>query len=130
MFGVTAKEVKKIVEDVLGFGENSIKKIQDLKSDISRLTEEKQELEFKKKMEEKEIAHLVKMKEEKINIETEKERLALTQKFQEKEMTLQKEYFEKVMTTVETGQKKMEEIYSKILERLPNVNMQIEKREK
>jgi hypothetical protein len=43
-------------------------------------------------------------------------------------MELQKEYFEKVMSAVKEGQKKMEDIYTKILERLPNVNMEITKK--
>ena len=42
-------------------------------------------------------------------------------------MSLQKEYFEKVMKAVENGQKKMEDIYTKILDRLPNVNVDIMK---
>lgn len=108
-------------------GESSIKKVQELKSEISQLKEEKETLVFKKNMEEKEIAHLVKMKEEKIIIKTEQERLKLTQQFQEKEMALQKDYFDKVMKAVQDGQKKMEDIYSKILERLPNINMEIKR---
>lgn len=79
-------------------------------------------------MEEKEIAHLVKMKEEKILIETEKKRIELSQKFQDKEMALQREYFEKVMKAVQEGQKKMEDIYTKIMDRLPNINMEISRK--
>lgn len=134
MFGPTLEDIKDSVEEVfrriLDIGEGSVKKIQELKAEIRELREEKEDLEFKKKMEEKEIAHLVKMKEEKLTIATEKERLELTQQFQEKEMALQKEYFEKVMAAVKEGQKKMEDIYTKILERLPNVNMEITKESK
>lgn len=128
MFGLTKKEVREVVEDVLNDGESSKKKRDSLEKEIKRLTEEKQELEFNKNMEEKEIAHLVRMKEEKIKIETEKKHMELSQKFQEKEMSLQKEYFEKVMKAVQNGQKKMEDIYAKILDRLPNVNMEITKK--
>ena len=120
--------IKETVQDALDMGEGLIKKLQELRADVRRLTEEKQELEYQKKMEEKEIAHLVKMKEEKIGIETEKKRLELTQQFQEKTMKLQTEYFDKVMNAVKEGHDKMEEIYGKIMERLPNVNMEISKK--
>lgn len=129
MFGITKDEVKSVIEEVLGSGEASAKKRLELEKEIKRLGEEKAELEFKKKMEEKELAHLVKMKEEKIRIETEKREIDLQKQFQEKEMTLQKEYFEKVMKAVQDGQKKMEDIYAKILDRLPNVNMRIVERQ-
>lgn len=129
MFGIKADEVREIVreelEEVLNDGESSTNKLRALEKDIKRLTGEKEELEFKKKMEEKEITHLVKMKEEKINIETQKKEIELKKDFQVKEMALQKEYFDKVMAAVKDGQKKMEDIYTKILERLPNVNMEI-----
>lgn len=124
-FGMDIEKIKDAVRDVLDEGDESKHKTDDLKDEIKRLKEEKETLSFQKKMEEKEISHLVKMKEEKIHIETEKERLELTQKFQEKEMQLQKEYFDKVMAAVKDGQKKMEDIYTKILERLPNVNLDI-----
>lgn len=125
MFGPSLKEIEKMVRNILDIGDGSTKRIQELKTEIKSLREEKETLEFKKKMEEKEITHLVKMKEEKIKIETDQKSLELPKKFQEKEMLLQKEYFEKVMKAVENGQKKMEDIYSKILDRLPNVNMRI-----
>lgn len=130
MFGPNLDAIEEMFKRVLDIGDGSVKKMQELKVEIRELREEKEDLEFKKKMEEKEIAHLVKMKEEKMEIATEKERLELTQQFQEKEMELQKEYFEKVMTAVKEGQKKMEDIYTKILERLPNVNMEITRESK
>ena len=130
MFGPTMKQIEaaidKIVKNNLDIGEGSVKKLQELQSSIRVLKEEKAELEFKKEMEEKEIAHLVKMKEEKILLEVEQKNIALQKQFQEKEMVLQKEYFDKVMIAVSAGQQKMEDIYVKILDRLPNVNMRIQ----
>lgn len=130
MFGPSLESIERVFKRVLDIGDGSVKKIQELKAEIRTLREEKEDLEFTKKMEEKEIAHLVKMKEEKLLVESEKNRLELTQKFQEKEMALQKEYFEKVMANVKEGHSKMEEIYHKILERLPNVNMEITRESK
>lgn len=127
-FGLSRDEIREVVSEVMYEGDNSQKKKQDLEKTIKRLTEEKETLEFKKDMEEKEIAHLVKMKEEKILIETEKKRIELSQKFQDKEMALQREYFEKVMKAVQEGQKKMEDIYTKIMDRLPNINMEISRK--
>jgi YesN/AraC family two-component response regulator len=126
--GITVEDVKEVLDEVLNEGDKSSKKKKELEETIKRLTEEKAELEFKKKMEEKEIAHLVKMKEEKILIETEKKGIDLAKKYQEKEMALQKEYFDKVMKAVNDGQKKMEEIYAKIMDRLPNISMAINKK--
>lgn len=126
--GITVEDVKEVLDEVLNEGDKSAKKKKELEETIKRLTEEKSELEFKKKMEEKEIAHLVKMKEEKILIETEKKGIDLAKKYQEKEMALQKEYFDKVMKAVNDGQKKMEEIYAKIMDRLPNISMAINKK--
>lgn len=129
MFGPSIDTITEAIEDVirkvLDIGEGSVKKIQELKAEIRELREEKEDLEFKKKMEEKEIAHLVKMKEEKIQMETEKKEIELIKDFQKKEMALQTEYFDKVMETVKEGHKKMEDIYGEILRRLPNVNMSI-----
>lgn len=127
-FGLSREEIREVVSEVMYEGDSSQKKKQELEKTIKRLTEEKAELEFKKGMEEKEIAHLVKMKEEKILIETEKKRIELSQKFQDKEMALQREYFEKVMKAVQEGQKKMEDIYTKIMDRLPNINMEISRK--
>ena len=125
---LTVDEVREVLDEVLNEGDKTSKKKKELEESVRRLTEEKAELEFKKKMEEKEIAHLVKMKEEKILIETEKKGIDLAKKYQEKEMALQKEYFDKVMKAVNDGQKKMEEIYAKIMDRLPNISMAINKK--
>lgn len=127
MFGPNLDAIEKMFRRVLDIGDGAVKKQQELKAEIRELREEKENLEFSKKMEQTEIAHLVKMKEEKLAMSTEKARLELSQQFQNKEMQLQKEYFDKVMQAVKDGQKKMEDIYSKILERLPNVNMEIKK---
>lgn len=131
MFGPSLEKITEALEEVLkrvlNIKEAGKTQVDELKVQIKRLKEEKEELEFKKKMEEKEIAHLVKMKEEKIQMETKKRELELAKDFQQKEMALQVEYFDKVMNSVKEGQKKMEDIYGKILERLPNVNMTIRK---
>lgn len=125
---LTKKGVKEAIREELADSEGASAKILKSEKEITRLTNEISELKFKKELEEKEIKHLVKMKEEKQTIETEKKHIELSKNFQQREMELQKEYFEKVMSNVKDGHKKMEEIYAKILERLPNVNMEIEKR--
>lgn len=125
MFGPSLEAIEKMFRRVLDIGDGSVKKIQELRAEITNLKEEKEELVFKKKLEEKEIAHLVKMKEEKILIETQKKEIELEKSFQKKEMELQTDYFNKHVLAIKEGQNKMEDIYSKILERLPNVNMEI-----
>jgi transcription termination factor NusB len=130
MFGPSINDIKDAMREVFGIGEGSVKKIQELKAEARQAREDLEELRFQKSMEEKEIAHLVKMKEEKIHIESTQKELEMQKKFQAKEMELQKEYFDKVMSTVKEGHKKMEDIYHKILERLPNVNMEITRESK
>lgn len=134
MFGPSVSEIcdsiEKVFKKVLEIGDGSVKKIQELKAEIRELREEKEDLEFRKKMEEKEIAHLVKMKEEKIKIETEKKEIELIKDFQQKEMKLQTEYFDKVMEKIEGGHKEMKDIYGEIMKRLPNISMNIREERK
>lgn len=130
MFGPSLKSIEKMFRQVLDVGEGSVKKIQELKAEIRILKEEKEDLEFKKRMEEKEIEHLVKMKEEKMLIEIEKEKAKLDSEFRAKTMSLQSDYHDKVIKTIEESRKEARDLYTAIMDRLPNVNMEIKKESK
>lgn len=120
--------IRDAVKSALNDDEGDRKTVKDMTRQIEGLEKDLRELKYKKEMEEKEVKHLVKMKEEKITIETEKKEIELQKQFQKKEMDLQTQYHDKIMKAIETGQKKMEDIYTKILDRLPNVNMEIERK--
>lgn len=105
-----------------------ISKCAVLERQIEELKKEKKELELTKTLEEREIKHLVKLKEEKQVVEFSKQKLELQEKFQTKEMELLKKYQEDMIKLIQTEHSKIQDIYSKIMERLPNVNMEIKKR--
>lgn len=127
MFFITKQNLKDSINEIFGTSEDNIKTRRTLEKEVVDLKRSIAELEHKKSLEEKEISHLVKMKEEKIQIETEKKRLELQGKFDEKVMNLQKDYHEKVLALLQEEHKKMEEIYSKIMERLPNINVSVKR---
>jgi len=52
--------------------------------------------------------------------------LILDKEFSDKMMTLQKEYHEKQLVDLDTARKEMREVYTKIMERLPNINASLD----
>lgn len=66
-----------------------------LNKTIRRLKDDIADLSTTKKMEIREIEHLVKIKEEKLNIEHEKKTVELERTFQQKEMDMQTGYHDK-----------------------------------
>jgi hypothetical protein len=96
------------------------------KEEIPKLKKELAELKLKKEMEERDIKHLVKLKEEKLDIEHKKKELDLKDKFKDKEMKLQTDYHDKVVGQIDSFRAEMKEVYTEIMKRLPNVNMEME----
>lgn len=141
----TEKGFRKALSDVMYGGEKAAEKfkamtaeIERLKveltdlqiqkgKDVARIQEEIASLESRKKIEEQEIRHLVKMKEEKLLLETSRKEVELQKLFTQREMDLQTSYHDKVLSTIEESRKESKELYSQIMERLPNVNMEIRK---
>lgn len=132
MFNIpTLPEIRKVVEDevkmALGTGEDSLKEARVARAEADKLRREIADLKHEKGLEEKEISHLVKMKEEKIEIETKKKELELQEKFMKDTAELQKKFHEKTVQLLEKHQAQFQDTYQKIMERLPNVNMEITK---
>ena len=115
---------KKKLEELLSGGESALQ----LKKRVRELKDEIESLKTTKKMEQREIEHLVKLKEEKLVIENQKKEVELQKKYQFKEMELQTEYHDKIMAKLENAAKEMKEVYVKIMERLPNINVEITKK--
>lgn len=108
----TIERIKEVLSDILEKDRNerarsSERKAEDLKKEI-------EELKLKKRLEEEEIKHLVKM-------------IELTKEFNKREMDLQRDYHEKIVAAIEDQRKESKELYSAIMERLPNVNVDIKK---
>lgn len=125
MFFISTNKLKKVLDEVINDSSNGLETVKKKEREIDGLNRQIKELELKKELEEKEIRHLVKMKEEKNLIETQKKELELQGKFQKVEMELQTAYHEKVLKTIEESRKESRDLYTKIMERLPNVNVEI-----
>ena len=97
-------------------------------NDAKKLREELEDLKLKKRIEEAEIKHLVKMKEEKNAIELEKQVNAMQREFAEKEMALLKKYQQDLTGRFVEEQKNLQTVYAEIMKRLPNVNLEIERK--
>ena len=138
MFFISKKQfvetVKDAVNQALETSEHDKAKALALQEKISSLTKEKQTvtdelegLKLQKKHEIRDIEHMVKMREEKQGIELEKKTVELQKKFQEKEMELQTKGHDKIMSMLEKGKDELKDVYKQIIERLPNVNMEIKR---
>lgn len=114
---------KQKLEELLNGGESALQ----LKKQIRVLKDELESLKTTKKMEQREIEHLVKLKEEKLDIDHQKKNLELQGQFRQKEMEMQTTYHDKIMTQLEKAANEMKDVYTKIMERMPNVNMEIKK---
>lgn len=99
-------------------------------ADEAKIRAELEDLKLKKKMEEEEIKHLVKLERERQAVENQKTLLKMQEEFNGKESKLRQEFFDKNMAIIKEGHQKMQEIYMQILERLPNVNMEITRKSK
>ncbi len=120
---LTENTLKKVLKRIMCDPDSNIA----LKKMIEDKQKELKELELKRSLEEREIKHLVRMKEEKQEIEYNKREIELQKSFQELEMKLQTQYHDKVVKLIQTEHGKIQEIYGKIMERLPNVNMEIKR---
>ena len=103
------------------------KEIKSLKEAPERLNGEIADLKLQREVEERKLKHLVKMKEEKDSLEMEKKTVKMEREFSKKEMALQTKYFDDKVAQLKETEVKFKELYTEILQRLPNVNMEINK---
>lgn len=115
---------RKKLEQLISGGESVLQ----LKTQIRKLKDEIQSLETTKKMEQREIEHLVKLKEEKLNIEHEKRKVKQQADFQTKLMAMQTEYYDLTIKNLNDARGEMKQIYTQIMERLPNITASLEVR--
>ena len=70
---------------------------------------------------------MIKIKEEKNAIEYTKKELALDKQYNDKEMILLKKYHTDTLELIDKTKSEFKDLYTKILDRLPNVSMEIHK---
>lgn len=97
---------------------------------IKLLKEERETLERAKKMDIEEIKHLNKLAQEKRDIELEKEKAKIQVTYQKDRTKLMEEFHAKVEKRFGNEMDNLKSIYSEIIKRLPDVNMEIKKRSK
>jgi hypothetical protein len=123
--------MKQVFEDATKDSKNLVQ----LQNQISTLTEDRRTLKDEladirkqKELEKIEIEHLVALKEERLKLQIDQKEVALEKIFQAKELELRKQAYDDMVKRIEKAGGDMKEIYNKIMERLPNVNMEIKER--
>jgi chromosome segregation ATPase len=101
------------------------KELERLRKEVRDTKDSLADVKTQKEHELREIEHKVKIKEEKNQIELEKEKAKMVTEEAKREMKKQEEHYDKMVALMKEGAEKMQDIYSKILERLPNVNYRI-----
>ena len=96
--------------------------IREKKGKIEELNANISELSLQKKMDEREIAQLIKIAQEDAKLAAKEESLKLQKEYTEKEMKLREDFSKKELDNINNLRKEMKDIYSEIMKRLPNVN--------
>lgn len=96
--------------------------------EVKKLKEDIAQKEMEYRIKEQEIEALVKIKQQKDEIELEKKKVAVCAEYQKKEMELINKHHENALKLLDEAKKELGAIYKDIIARLPNVNMNIEKK--
>ena len=135
------KKISEIVRETINNALDKATKEQvnilSLQKDISKLTEEKRtlkddlaDLKKAKELEKIEIEHLVALKEQRMELTIKQKEVQLEHDFQKKELALRQKGYEEMTAHIKKVGEDTKSLYSEILARLPNVNMEINKRSK
>jgi hypothetical protein len=98
-------------------------KVISLELERRDLKEEVEDLKLKKKTSEEDIKHMVKMKEERLAIDHERKALALEKEKEQAIATVKDKYRDKTEAYLNEQIKRADGMYAEILERLPNINV-------
>lgn len=134
----TESKISKIVEETINLAlEKATKEsvnILSLQKDISKLTEEKRvlkddlaDLKKAKELEKTEIEHLVALKEQRMELTIQQKEIKLEKEFQQKELALRQKGYEEMTANIKKAGEDMKHLYSEILQRLPNVNVEVKR---
>lgn len=100
-------------------------KIKCLESKRTELTWEVEDLKIKKKTSEEDIKHMVRMKEEKNDLEYQKRLVKIEKEKADAIAKVKDEYRDKMETRLENETKNIKDMYNEILQRLPNINVEL-----
>jgi len=128
MFFTTRVELKQLQ----GEYEKTLKALRDIK-------EELEDLKLKKRLEQEEIAHMTRINEERLKMEVEQEKIKLNREktdeiaaFRKQQteqlLVLNQQLFTKLEERMNTEVGNLKEIYTALMARLPNVNLQLTKK--
>jgi hypothetical protein len=138
MFSTTKSNINDLVmasmKQVFEEATRDSKNLVQLQNQISTLTEERRTLKDEladirkqKELEKIEIEHLVALKEERLKLQIDQKEVALEKIFQAKELELRKQAYDDMVKRIEKAGNDMKEIYTEIMNRLPNVNVKMKK---
>ena len=126
--GMVTASIERVYKDALKNSNNVL----DLQNQIDNLTTEKRkikddllDLKKAKELEKTEIEHLIALKEERMNLKMSQKEVELEGKYQQKELELRKKTYDEMVTHIEKVATDTKELYGKIMERLPNVNVRM-----
>ena len=109
--------------------EGFIEKLRDereaLEDENFRLRKELKDVKHQKKIEEEDIKHMVRIKQEKLDIEHERRGVKQEGEKAKAIEAVKDTYRDKIEKGLEESRKEMRGMYSEILERLPNVNLEL-----
>ena len=131
MFGLwgASKKLKDVAVRLENFlNEEQHKRLTDIEkyvNDKHRLKEEVEDLKLKRKIEEEDIAHMVKIRDEKLDIQYQKKELELKATLDKQLHEEHIKYRDKTEKMLSTQATKMETMYKDLMQRLPDVNVML-----
>lgn len=123
----TKETIEKAIKVALTSERASILQEAGLKEEITKLKDQLENLKLDKKIEMRDIEHMVKVKEEKGKIELERKATEMEKDFVRKEMALLQSGHQQVLNLITENNNKLQTLYMEIISRLPNVNMEIKR---
>lgn len=114
------KQVKALV-DTEDAPENLKQQIRELKKELSKVSNELEDVKSQKVRELQDVQHLVKIKKEQLDIEHDKKVLKLEAAMKDKELTLTREHNDAFIRRIDAQAGEMAAVHMAVLNRLPNV---------
>jgi hypothetical protein len=99
--------------------------IVSLRKERNTLKDQVEDLKLKKKIEEEDIKHMMKIKDESLALEYQRKELKLQQEKNDAVAKVKDEYRDKTEAQLNKRGDELKAMYGEILQRLPNVNMEI-----
>ena len=94
----------------------------ELNKSIADLDEQLAKLKLKRKIDEEDLAHMIKMSNDRLELKYEKDLMAEQKKHQGEIATLKSDHNDEIKELQQEAMAQLKRMYSEILERLPNLN--------